>query len=177
MFELILYNISKSWLLLAAFLILLFIIGCIIYISTKDFKVKNGKIKMYGLLLNMTNKDILIISMIIVRTFLIIYSLIMYEQNLFMYLVMNVIISLLFILFYRKNIIYEIINTIALIMIIYFQDQLASYLVNIEYSSSVQIMRMAVMCFGIVYTVYICLKEFEDVVAGHDSFSVGSGEN
>lgn len=170
-FKLILYELSTSWPLITAFLILLFILGCILYIGIKNFKVRDGKIKIYGLLLGLEEKDILAISSAIVRAFLIIFSLIVYQNNINMYLVMIGIISALLIVFSLKNVVYEIINTVALIAIIYFSNQLSNYLINIENSNAVMLIKIVLICFGILYTTYIFLKEIEDITSNHENIN------
>ena len=171
MFELMLYDLSTSWLFIATFLILLFFIGIAIYMVTKDFKLKDGKIKVYGLLLGFRNIDVIYISMIIVRTFIIIYSLVVFNKNVTMYLIMIAMISIIFIFSYLKNIFYEIINTGALMAIVYFANQLNEYLIHIEESNSIKIIKLILICFGVLYTMYIFFREFEDIVTEHENIN------
>ena len=171
MFELILYNLSTSWGLMASFFVFIFIIGCIIYVYTKKFKIEGKRVKVYGLLLNMKNNNILAISIIIVRTFVIIYSLVTYNQNIIYYLLMIGIISGLLIIVYFKNIIYEFLNSIALMTVVYFNYELTNYLINIENTTSIIILKEILISFGVLYTIYLFLKEFEDITSKHENIN------
>ena len=171
MFDLVLYNLSTSWGLMAAFLSFIFIVGCVLYIYTRKFKVEGKRVKAYGLLLNMKSSNILVVSIIIVRTFLIIYSLVTYNQNIWYYILMVGLISLLLIIVYFKNIIYEVINSVALMTIIFFNYQLSNYLMNIENTSSIVIVKGILISFGLLYTIYLFLKEFEDITEKHENIN------
>lgn len=172
MFELILYNLSTALGLMTTFLVLLFIFGCITFFYIKDFNVNNNiKIKIYGLLFIVNKKDILAISIMFIRTFIIIYALIMCNLSLSFYITMIVIISILFLIFYFKNVIYETINTVALSIIIYFNYQLNDYLVSVDNSTLVQIVRIILIAFSILYTIYLFLKEFEDITTKHKNIN------
>ena len=169
--ELILYEISGAWMLIASFLIILFLTGCILYIITKDFNFKGRKIKAYGLLLSISDKNIWVASMMIVRTFLIIFPALVYQENQNMYLIMIGISSFFFLIFYLRNIIYEIINTVALIAIVHFIYQLDNYLIEVEDSFAIQIIRLILMSFAVIYAIYIFLKEFEDITTSHENIN------
>lgn len=171
MLELVLYNLSSSWLLITTFLILLFIIGCTIYFFTRKFDLRDGKIKTYGLLLNMTNKDIFVLSTIIVRSFIIIYSVLLYQENIYMYLAMIAVISLVLIVATFKNIIYEMINTVALMALVYFTHTLNNYVIEVESSNSILIIKTILISFAILYTTYISLKGFEDITTNNKNIN------
>ena len=117
MFNLILYDISTAFTLLASFLILVFIIGTVLFLLTKDFIFKSGRIKIYGMFMNINRRDLTLISSMIVRSYLIIFGLFVPKEQVNMYLIMITIISVIFIVFYMENVIYEIINSIALVVI------------------------------------------------------------
>lgn len=165
MSELILYNLISSKLLIITFLATLFTIGCIVYWSISKFRLKKGKIKLYGLLLEISDKDIFVLSLILVRTFIIMYYLIVYQQNVTMSLTMVAIVSIAYIMCNLKNILYESINAIAIMAIIYFMNVLDTYMIEVAKSTSVQIVKLALMAFSIMYTIYISLKSVEDVVS------------
>lgn len=171
MLELILYNLSSSWLLITVFLILLFLIGCTIFLLTRRFNLREGKIKIYGLLLNMDDRDILILSLIIIRSFLIIFCVLTNSGNIYMNLTMIAISSFLIICVTFKDMIYELINTVSLIALVYFNNTLNNYLIEIESSSSVQIIRIILVAFAILYTIYILLKGFEDITSNNKNIN------
>ena len=171
MLELVLFNLSSSWLLITTFFVLLFVIGCGIFFVTRRFDLRDGKIKTYGLLLNMTNKDIFILSIIIVRAFIIIYSVVMYQENIYMYLAMIAVISVVLIITTFKNVIYEMINTIALMALIFFTHTLNNYVIQVESSGSVLIIKTILISFAILYTTYISLKGFEDITTNNKNIN------
>lgn len=171
MLELVLFNLSSSWLLITTFFVLLFIIGCAIFFATRKFDLRDGKIKTYGLLLNMTNKDIFVLSIIIVRAFIIIYSVVMYQENIYMYLAMIAVISVVLIITTFKNVIYEMINTIALMALIFFTHTLNNYVIQVESSGSVLIIKTILISFAILYTTYISLKGFEDITTNNKNIN------
>lgn len=173
MFDLIVYNLSTSLHLMASFLIFIFIIGCILYLYTRKFKVNGKRVKVYGLLFSTKNKSIIILSTMIIRTFLIIYSIIFFHQNVYYYLVMIGIISTLMIVVYFKNVIYEILNTVGLMTIVYFNYQLSSYLVNVEKTTEIISLKVILMSFGILYTIYLFLREFEEITSKHENINWG----
>ena len=119
----------------------------------------------------MSNEDVLIISIGVVRTFLIIFSLLVYTTNLNLYITMIAIISFLFIIAYHRNPIYEIINSISLIAIIDFAHQLNEYLINVQNSSSIIIIKSILIAFTVLYTVYLFLKELEEIAANHQNIN------
>lgn len=167
MLELILYNLSSSWILLTIFFIVLFVIGCTIFLLTKKFNLTDGRIKLYGLLLNINDKDVIILSVIIVRAFLIIYSILFYNSNIYMYLTMIGIISIILIIVSFKDIIYELINTCSLMALIYFNHTLSNYVIEVENSNSVQMIKIILITFAILYTIYILLRGFEDITSNN----------
>ena len=171
MLELVLYNLSSSWLFITIFFVLLFIIGCAIFLATRKFDLRDGKIKTYGLLLNMTNKDIFVLSVIIVRAFVIIYSVVVYQENIYMYLAMIAVISVVLIVTTLKNVFYEIINTIALMALIYFTYTLNNYVVQVESSGSILIIKTILISFAILYTTYISLRGFEDITTNNKNIN------
>lgn len=165
MSELILYNLVSSKSLIITFLATLFAIGCIVYWSISKFRLKKGKIKLYGLLLEISDKDIFVLSLILIRTFIILYYMIIYQENITMSLTMVAIISIIYIICNLRNLLYESINAVAIMAIIYFMNVLDTYMLEVAESTSVQIVKLALMAFGIMYTIYISLRSVEDVVS------------
>lgn len=162
--ELILYNLSSSSLLIVVFLITFFILGLLTYSIISKFDLKKGRIKIYGLLLEIRDMDIFILSITVVRIFLIIYYSLIYQNNINMSLIMIGIVSLIYIVFTFKNIIYEILNTISIMAMVYFIHTLSNYLIQVSDSSSVQIIKTVLISFAIMYSIYLLLRGVEDIV-------------
>lgn len=167
MFELILYNLSSSSLLIVIFLVTFFIVGLTTYWLINKVRLKKGKIKLYGLLLKISDKDTFTLSIIVVRTFLIIYCTLLYQNNVNTSLIMIAIISIIYIMFSFKNIIYEVINTLSIMAVIYFINTLNNYIMQVSNSSSVQIIKTVLIAFTIMYSIYLLLRGVEDIVANN----------
>ena len=45
MVRLVLYNLSTSWPMLATYMVLLFLLGCALYVEAKEFKLKERENK------------------------------------------------------------------------------------------------------------------------------------
>ena len=99
MFELILYDLGLSWKLLAVFLITLFILGVIFFFIIRKFDMRNGKIKIYGLFMSINNFEAFILSLHIVRVFLIMYYSIVISEDLRLTLSLIGIVSIAYIVF------------------------------------------------------------------------------
>lgn len=171
MSDLILYDLVASKWLIISFLAILFISGCTVYFLINNFSLKKRRIKLYGLLLELSDKDILILSVIIIRTFVIIYYLLIPQQNITTSLFMIGMISVIYIILTFNNVIYETINTIALIAVVYFADILNNYLTQVTYSSSVQIIKISLIAFSIMYTVYILFRGIENIVTDNTNIN------
>jgi len=172
MFELILYNLSLSWKLLLVYLITLFVLGCIWFFHIKKFDLKDGKIKIYGLLLGINNKGTLILSMHVVRTFLIIYYSIFVPENIELTLALIGIISVIYIVFDMRDIIFEIFNTISLMAVIYFINSLNTYMIEVEATTSIQIIRIALILFTLMYVIYYLLRNFENITSDNENINL-----
>ena len=162
--ELILYNLSSSKILIIVFLVTFFMIGLFLYWLVNRLRLEKGKIKIHGLLLGINDKGIVVLSMTLVRAFLIIFYTLVYQSNVETTLIMIGVISILYIICSARNILYEIINTGAILAVVYFINALNTYLIEIMYSSSVQIVKITLIAFIIMYTIYLLLKSIEEII-------------
>jgi len=104
--------------------------------------------------LGINNKGTLILSMHVVRTFLIIYYSIFVPENIELTLALIGIISVIYIVFDMRDIIFEIFNTISLMAVIYFINSLNTYMIEVEATTSIQIIRIALILFTLMYVIY-----------------------
>lgn len=169
MLELILYNLGLSWKLLVVYLITLFVLGCIWFFAINKFNLRDGKIKMYGLLLGIDNTGAFMLSLHIVRAFLIIYYSIFPSENIEFTLALIAIASIIYIVFDMRNILFEIFNTVSLIVVIYFINSLNTYMLEVENSLSVNIIKIALILFTLMYTIYYLLKNFENITTDNEN--------
>jgi len=165
MFELILYDLSLSWKLLLVYLITLFILGCALFFTIKNFNMKDGKIKLYGLLLGIDNMGIFILSTHIVRTFLVMYYAIFMSNNIKLTIMLVLISSIIYLVFDMRNILFEVFNTVSLIMVLYFINSLNIYFLEVDSTMSVLIIKMALILFTLMYMIYYLLRSFENITS------------
>ena len=169
MFELILYDLGLSLKLLAVFLITLFILGVIFFFIIRKFDMRNGKIKIYGLFMSINNFEAFILSLHIVRVFLIMYYSIVISEDLRLTLSLIGIVSIAYIVFDMRNIIFETLNTISIMIAIYFINFLNTYLIEIEKSMSVELVKIALISFVLMYIIYYLLRNFENITTNNEN--------
>ena len=120
--ELILYYIKESGSLLISFLIVIFIIGIICYTTTRNFRQTSRiKVGFYGFFLGLKNTDIIKLSAVIIRTFLVIYAMtITSKEIIFICFIMIFLLTLIYIILTPKKIVNETVCTLMQIVMIYF---------------------------------------------------------
>lgn len=158
--ELVLYYIVESRNLLISFLILTFVLGIIVYSLIKNFKQnKKMKVVIYGLFLKFTNVDILKLSIIVVKTFLVFYA-IMVTNELVMWLciAMITILTIIYIICEFKRVIYEVIYTSIQALVIYLIYLINSYIMEVEYLNVVMGVKVCLIVFEVILSIYLMFK-------------------
>lgn len=161
--ELVLYYIVESRNLLISFLILTFVLGIIVYSLIKNFKQnKKMKVVIYGLFLKFTNIDILKLSVIVVKTFLVFYA-IMVTNELVMWLciAMITILTIIYVICEFKRVIYEVIYTsiqASVIYLIYLIYLINSYMMEVEYLNVVMGVKVCLIVFEVILSIYLMFK-------------------
>lgn len=158
--ELVLYYIVESRNLLISFLILTFVLGIIVYSLIKNFKQnKKMKVVIYGLFLKFTNVDILKLSIIVVKTFLVFYA-IMVTNELVMWLciAMITILTIIYIICKFKRVIYEVIYTSIQALVIYLIYLINSYIMEVEYLNVVMGVKVCLIVFEVILSIYLMFK-------------------
>lgn len=161
--ELILYYIKESKNLLISFLILMFVLGILAYIAMRNFRQdKKFKIFFYGLFLRMTNIDILKMSTVVVKTFLAFYATIVTNQLLiWLCLIMICVSTLIYIVCAYKRTVYEIVCTLMQLIMIYFIYIVNSYMLEIEYSPLVLMIKICLIVFVLMLTTYLFFRDID----------------
>ena len=161
--ELVLYYIIESRNLLISFLILMFFIGLGAFIAMRNFSQdKKGKIVFYGLFLKMNNIDILKVSSVIIKTFLVFYgSLVTKQSQILICLIMMMIVTILYIVCYPKKIIYETGCTVVQISIIYFIYLINNYSVEVENTLVILAIKIFLIIFALMFTTYLFFREID----------------
>ena len=164
--ELILYYIKESASLLISFLILIFVLGFFAYMTMRNFR-QDSKLKVgfYGLFLGLKNVDIIKLSIVIIRIFLVYYSvMITAKEKIFICLIMIGILSIIYIILTPKKIISEIICTVMEIVMIYFIYIVNSYMIDIEFSMIILMVKICLLVFTILLSTYFLLRNIVEVV-------------
>lgn len=163
--EAILYNVSKNLIPTAIFLSIVLIFGLSAFISTHKFDIHKKSIRYFGLLTGLTNRQIIVLSAIMIRTFMIIYSVCVYEKDMIpVYIMMIVLTDIVYMLLVPKRMFFEVINIIAEVIIIYFINVLKTYRIEISGELYVGQVSLALSYFIIVYSLYFLLKNFEELI-------------
>ena len=119
MLDTILYELSKVAWVLPIFLGIILLLSFIMYLVTKKFNIHKKSVILSGMFMGLSNRQIIMIISILIRTFLVIFTACVYSKNILLYLLMIAISSMVFaILNYKKSIL-EIVSTIAQIIALY----------------------------------------------------------
>lgn len=158
--ELILYYIVESRNLLISFLILTFILGTFAYLSIRKFKQdKKMKIFIYGLFLKMSNIDIVKLSIVILKIFLVIYATIVTEElNMWLCIAMLAVLTIIYIVCEYKRFIYEIVYTLVQIIIIYLIYLINHYMAEIEQANIILGIKICLVVFELILSVYLLFR-------------------
>lgn len=163
--ELVLYYIMESSVLLISFLILTFVLGVICFLTIKKFRQDSRwKVTFYGLFFKLRDIDLIKLSSITIRTFLVIFSAVVFSKNIYVYLAMIILISLVYIILSLKRFIYELTCAIIQIITVYFIDVLNNYMLEMEYSLSLLIIENSLKVFIIIFALYFFFKNIFDIV-------------
>ena len=162
--EAILYNISKNITMISIFLILILILGIIIYLITKKFDIHKKSIRYCGLLSRLNNRQILILSILLIRCFTIIYATCIYSQNILTELTIILLTSLLYIILVPRKILFESINIVPQAIIVYFINVLQNYKIEISSEMYIGQVIITLQIIIIIYAIYFLLKNFEELI-------------
>jgi len=164
--ELILYYIKECSSLLMSFLILIFVLGFFTYIMMRNFRQDSRlKVGFYGLFLGLKNIDIIKLSIVIIRIFLVFYSLmVITKEKVFISLIMISLLTFIYIILEPKKFINEIVCTIMQIVMIYFVYTINSYMIEIEYSTIILMIKICLIIFTILLATYFWLKNMAHIV-------------
>ena len=177
MLEPIMYNISKSMILIIIFFILIMVLGIISYFSTRKFNIHKKRVMFIGMLARLNKRQIIMLSSILIRTYLIIFCALYYSSNIFIYLLMIAIAEAVYIIFNIKKAIFETINTIAQIILLYIINVLVNYRIEIANEKFVMQIQIILSIFIIMYAIYFLFKNFEEIITIHKTVKDNKGEH
>ena len=164
--ELVLYYIMQSGSLLLSFLILIFVIGLFAYIAMRNFRQSSKfKVMFYGLFLGLKNIDIIKLSLVIMKTFLVFYTtMITNEDMVFISIIMVIIISIIYIILSPKKIVYETTSTFMQVAMLYFIYIINNYTVEVEDTYVIFMIRVSLIVFVMILATYFLLRNIDNVV-------------
>jgi membrane protein len=167
MLDTILYELSKVAWVLPIFLGIILLLSFIMYLVTKKFNIHKKSVILSGMFMGLSNKQIIMIISIFIRTFLVIFTACVYTKNILLYLLMIAISSIIFAILNYKKTILEIVSTIAQIIALYLINILTSYMIEESNDPYVLVIKICLIIFLIVYAIYFFLKNFEDIITNH----------
>ena len=167
MLDTILYELSKVAWVLPIFLGIILLLSFIMYLVTKKFNIHKKSVILSGMFMGLSNKQIIMIISIFIRTFLVIFTACVYSKNILLYLLMIAISSIIFAILNYKKAILEIVSTIAQIIALYLINILTSYMIEESNDPYVLVIKICLIIFLIVYAIYFFLKNFEDIITNH----------
>lgn len=164
--ELILYYIKESGSLLISFLILIFIIGVFAYLTMRNFRQDSRiKVGFYGFFLGLKNTDIIKLSAVIIKIFLVIYAMMVTTKEIIIIcFIMILLLSLIYIILAVKRIVNETICTLMQIVMIYFVYTINGYMVEIGYSPIILMIKICLIVFTVLLSTYFLLRNIQDIV-------------
>jgi phosphotransferase system glucose/maltose/N-acetylglucosamine-specific IIC component len=110
----------------------------------------------------MENIDILKMSSIIVKTFLVFYAtLITKELMIYLSLAMIALVTMVYIACSFKRIIYEVICTLIQIFMIYFIYVIDGYMTAVEYTTVILVIRTILMALLLIFTTYMLFRNID----------------
>lgn len=167
MLDTILYELSEVAWVLPIFLGIILLLSFIMYLVTKKFNIHKKSVILSGMFMGLSNKQIIMIISIFIRTFLVIFTACVYTKNILLYLLMIAISSIIFAILNYKKAILEIVSTIAQIIALYLINILTSYMIEESNDPYVLVIKICLIIFLIVYAIYFFLKNFEDIITNH----------
>lgn len=167
MLDTILYELSKVAWVLPIFLGIILLLSFIMYLVTKKFNIHKKSVILSGMFMRLSNKQIIMIISILIRTFLVIFTACVYSKNILLYLLMIAISSIIFAILNYKKAILEIVSTVAQIIALYLINILTSYMIEESNDPYVLVIKICLIVFLIVYATYFFLKNFEDIITNH----------
>ena len=176
MLDTILYELTKVAWVLPIFLGIILLLSFIMYLITKKFNIHKKSVILCGMFMGLSNKQILMIISIFIRTFLVIFTACVYSKSILLYLIMIAITSIVYVILNYKKAILEIVSLVAQIVALYLINILTSYMIEESNDTYVLVIKICLIIFLTVYAIYFFLKNFEDIITNHKRRTVNEGK-
>ena len=154
----------------SVFFVIIIMIGLLItkiILTKKDTKKSsNLKSKFFGVFMELDNKSIMSISIVIVKYIFIIYLIISKDNILELHLYIILLLSILYIIsnFNIRRTTTELVSSFALYMALYSSKILSSYLHEIKFVWYVFVGNILLVIFIFMFATYFFIKDINDVV-------------
>lgn len=162
MSEYLAYNLTEYLMLTLVFFILILAISLFIYNGTKKIDIHKKSTRYFGLISALKNRQISMLCVILIRMVLILYSITIYKENIILTIIMILFADLIYICL-RKSI-FEIINIIAQVFLIYLINILNEYRIEISQVNYVFQIQIILAVFLTIYVIYFFIKNFFEIL-------------
>ena len=167
MLQSIMYYISINALPIILYLVLIILISFILYFSIREVNLNKKMIMFDTMFANLSKKQMLGVTGILIRAFMIIYSTLHHSSNeIIIYIIMAVISDIIFISTNVRKIFLEIPNITAQIALIYIINLIDNYTEQVNDDPSIKIIKILLTIFLIIYAVFFVVKDFESIING-----------
>lgn len=163
------YNIYSNLKEIAVFLGIILFLGMLIYILTAKLDIHKKRMKYLGLLTGFNTYQVLLLSTIIIRLFCIIYSACTYTEQILIELAIIFVIEIIYIILKPKKIMFESINTLLQVVLLYLTNVLRTYQIQVSDEMYVGQVVIVLIAFIILCSTYFFLKGFEDLIISKKS--------
>lgn len=140
------------------------LLGYVFFFITKNENTINKHIKLYGLLINLRNIDVLVLSIGILKLLVTIYCACNISKDIFGFIAIIIMLEILFILYNYRRVIFEVISNVGIIVILYFINILQTYELEVETNKYVMLIRITLIVFTVLYAIYIFIANLDDIV-------------
>ncbi len=160
-------NIFFHFILFFAIIILILELGSYLLLRKNERTIKGRKLNLFGLLMELDNRSILAIAILLIRYFFIIFSIIAGDQIIYVHFVILLLLAVAFgvVSLSIKNLIFEIISSVAIYFGLVCSGILASYLVDVRFEWYVFVGNLCLIVFMLLYATFFLLRNINDVVS------------
>lgn len=159
------YILNNYYLFIISGLLVMIISFFTLKILVKKSSVKDNKIKVLGLFINLNNRQIMSLSLLTVRYIFIVYFLLSHNNNI-TYLYFLILITLFYNIFNKKTFffIFDILNCLLYYFGIYIFNLIYHYNFNISTSWYLSVIIFLVGLFIFLYSTYFFVLNVDDVL-------------
>lgn len=160
-------NIFFHFMLFFVIFIIVLELLAFLMLKNKDKQIKGKRINLFGLLMKLDNLTILAIAVLIIRYEFIVYSIFSNDAVIYVHLVILLILGILFGLtsLSFKNLIIEIVSSIAIYFGLVCSKLLASYLIDVRFEWYVSLGNICLIVFMLIYITFFLFRNINDIVS------------